>query len=363
MSNPPPTHPLPILLYAHDALRAAEIVSLLHNAHLPATWAGSADIALAALADTPPPMLIHLPQDPRADKAVHTLAHQLQIPILLVLDNLLDTPPILDQLHQSDAWLTAKNLPQELPLRASTLLALQKPPSPPLDSPPTDPQFFSLVIHDLRTPLNVITLSLRMIAQSLPKENLELDQDVRYIDVSLRQIESMLSKLADYYRLFSPESNLHPTSFNPHTLVSETLEKHRAKPAGRLSPIDLKVDPSCPSEVLLDPSKASLAIHYALLNAAEAARGEPISLTLRGAPDRWIIEVTLNQPAPPSVTPFPLTSRDFERLTGAPAERRGMELAIAARITNLFQGAAHLSLSPSRHSTITLNWPSRLPQS
>ncbi len=52
----------------------------------------------------------------------------------------------------------------------------------------------------------------------------------------------------------------------------------------------------------------------------------------------------------------------FERLCGTAAERRGMDLAIAARVSELFGGTARLEAVEQKGTTILLDWPVRLCQ-
>jgi hypothetical protein len=62
---------------------------------------------------------------------------------------------------------------------------------------------------------------------------------------------------------------------------------------------------------------------------------------------------------------------DFERLKGDMAqgyanldwiaERRGLDLAIAARVSEMFGGTARLDAVEDRGTTVVLDWPTRLP--
>ncbi|MDR3634415.1 MAG: hypothetical protein P4L84_11470, partial [Isosphaeraceae bacterium] len=58
--------------------------------------------------------------------------------------------------------------------------------------------------------------------------------------------------------------------------------------------------------------------------------------------------------------PTVLRSQAFERLCGTAAERRGMDLAIAARVTELFHGSARLDVAAGG-TTLVFDWPERLP--
>ena len=58
---------------------------------------------------------------------------------------------------------------------------------------------------------------------------------------------------------------------------------------------------------------------------------------------------------------LPISRPDqFERLAGSAAERRGLDLAIASRISELFGGSARLVAEPERRTAVVLDWPSRL---
>jgi signal transduction histidine kinase len=208
--------------------------------------------------------------------------------------------------------------------------------------------------------LNVIGLSLRMISQSVPKGDPDLDEDLRFVEENYRQIERMLAQLSDFYRLFENESPLSPTLFSPRRLIEELLEARASKAGVRSGPVLLDVRLDCPPEVELDPARARQAIQYALANATSSSNGDPIRLSMHGGPDRWIIEVAIDKPPPPSVESVTLSSHTFERLCGFAAERRGMDLAIAAKVTELFGGTARLDVIQSRGTNVVFDWPARL---
>jgi signal transduction histidine kinase len=216
-----------------------------------------------------------------------------------------------------------------------------------------------VLVHDLRTPLNVIGLSLRLIEQALPADDPDVAEDLRFIDENFHVLERMLAQLGDYARLFEPGLNLVLTEFNPWRLIDELLENRSSRPARKLPPVQLDVQKSCPSVVLLDQGRARLALDYALANASAAAGVDPIRLALRGAPERWIIEIGVDRPPPDSVQSIELGPDSFERICGSAAERRGMDLAIAARVSELFGGTARLEAVEGRGTSIILDWPAR----
>lgn len=277
------------------------------------------------------------------------------VPVLAVVD---DPSALAERLAGVDDWVTRRGLAVELPVRLARLLAGRA--AAGSSAPPADGQFFALVVHDLRTPLNVIGLSLRMISQAVPKGDADLEEDLRFVEENFRQIERMLSQLSDYYRLFENDGPPGPTEFSPKRLVDELLEARATKAGARSSPVELEIDPNCPDEVALDPGRARTALMYALANANAAAGGSPIRLRLRGGPDRWVTEIALDSPPPSSVRSCELSPLSFERLCGSGAERRGMDLAIAAKVTEWFGGTARLVAEPGKGTTVVLDWPARL---
>jgi signal transduction histidine kinase len=280
-------------------------------------------------------------------------ARAMGIPVLEVIEDGVELRARLERSEDIDDWVLRGSSPEELDARIAGLLRRRVP-------APIDVPFSAMVVHDLRTPLNVIGLSLRMIEQALPREDAEVEEDLRFIQENLRQIERMLSQLSDYARLFEPGLRLTAHAFDPRRTVDELLENRSNHSVWKGSTVRLDVHETCPAEVSLDQSRARMAIEYALINAGAAAHDELIRLTLRGGPGRWVIEVTIDRPPPSSVTSTELRPHVFERLCGFAADRRGMDLAIVARISELFGGSARFEAIPGRATTIVLDWPVHL---
>ena len=290
-------------------------------------------------------------------------ARNLGIPVLDVLDSGTDLGPASGPSPEADDWVLRGGHADELAVRVARLLRGRKPVSATATrsaAVPVDTRFTSLVVHDLRTPLNVIGLSFRMIEQVLPRDDPDVAEDVRFIEENFRQLERMLSQLGDYSRLSEPGLSLSVSEFSPRRLVEELLENREARPGGKKPPVRLDVQKTCPEEAVLDQVRARLAIDYALANACAAAHDEPVRLTLRGRPQRWIIEVAIDRPPPSSVESIDLRPHSYERLCGSAAERRGMDLAIAARVSELFGGTARLEAVEGQGTTIILDWPARI---
>jgi len=279
----------------------------------------------------------------------------LGIPVLAVVESGPQLEMRLRTFEDADDWIVRDGSPEEFVARVARLIRRQA-------APPIDVPFSSMVVHDLRTPLNVIGLSIRMVEQALPRDDPEVEEDLRFIDENLRQIERMLTQLSDYARLFGSGLGLTVDAFDPRRMVDEILENRESRssrPGWKGSPVHLDVQRTCPQEAVLDQGRARMAIEYALSNANAAAHDEPIRLTLRGGPQpgRWVTEVAIDRPPPTSITSVELRPRSFERLCGCAADRQGMDLAIAARVSELFGGSARLEVVPGRGTTIILDWP------
>jgi signal transduction histidine kinase len=222
------------------------------------------------------------------------------------------------------------------------------------------PRFLSMVIHDLRTPLNVICLTLRLIEKAAPKDNPDLNEDFDVVQENVTQLERMLALLTDYCRLIDNPEGLRGDSFDPRRLLVEVVGEFSSRlPAGAES-IPCTVRPNCPQEVQLDPNRVRLALQHALNNAWAAAEGSPVRVELKGASERLVVEVIVDRPPPANVHPKTLGPNDYERLFGTMQERRGLDLAIAARISELFGGSVRLELREGQSTAIVFDWPVRL---
>jgi signal transduction histidine kinase len=223
-----------------------------------------------------------------------------------------------------------------------------------------DPRFLWLIVHDLRNPLNVLGLTLRLLEETAPQADPAVREDLALMAENVAQIERMLARLSDYSRLTSGESRLDLAPFDPRRLASEVIEMFEARAGTAASPVRLDVADACPAEVEHDPTRARLALQGALANAAASAEGGPILVGLDGRADRLIITIRVDRPPRETVKPAVLRSDLIERLTGTPLERLSLELALAAEVTEQFGGSARLDVREGQDSSIVLDWPVRV---
>jgi len=227
---------------------------------------------------------------------------------------------------------------------------------------PLSARFLSLIVHDLRNPLNAIDLSLQVIDQEVPPGCPDLEDDLRMVRENTAQIERMLKHLADYSRLLDEPVRLTPMPFDARRFLADLVEDHAARsPAGAAAPVTLEVRPGCPAEVDLDQARAQVAIRHVLANALAAAEGAvPVRLVLDGTPARLVLAAHVDRVPHASVKPAALRPDGFDRLMGSPAGRLSLELTIAARISELFGGSARLDVEPGRGTAVVLDWPARI---
>ena len=223
-----------------------------------------------------------------------------------------------------------------------------------------NPRFLSLVVHDLRTPLNVIGLSLHILDRSVAPDQAEIVEDLRAIRENVSQMERMLSYLADYCRLVAEPVRLSAEAFDPRTMLEELVEVQAQRARGGAPPVRLEIRAGCPPVVELDPRQARLAIQHALNNAIASSNGQPVQVRVGGNPDRCLIEIDVDRPPRSSLRATPLRSELVERLIGTAEDRLGLDLAIVARVSELFGGSARLDVAEGRGTTIILEWPARL---
>lgn len=281
------------------------------------------------------------------------VARGLKIPALAVVAA---GPDLAGRARGFDDWMLASQAEAELAGRVACLLD-----RPAADrSPDVDPRFLALVVHDLRTPLNVIGLTIRAIAQSNPTPNPEFDEDLTFLQENAKQIEKMLAQLGDFARLIESDRPPSAVDFEARRFLADLMEEKQAKRDSEYKAVRLEFAPDSPVEVSLDPTRARSAIAHALGNAVAAAGDAPIKIRSSGPAGRWTIEVIVEKAPPPTVAATQLEPHIFERLIGSSGERRGLDLAIAARISELFGGSARFEVEPGVRSIVALDWPARL---
>jgi signal transduction histidine kinase len=359
-----------LLVVSDSTTLPRDVVELMSTHGYRTTRATSEGEALSTLSNDRPGVVLVADRDASGGGSaraatVRAAAAELGIPVLAVVADLDDPASLAARLADVDDWVSMAGAASELPVRVGRLLAHQardaENASAGRTNPMLGPEFLSLAVHDLRTPLNVIGLTIRIFDASVPRNAPNFQEDLRCLEENFQVMVRMLQQINDFHRLYESAGEIAPIEFDPRRLVDDLVEEARSKSGANPPAVTLVVDESCPAEVTLDPIRAKQALQYALANAASAARERvPVRVIVRGGADRWITELAVDQPPPPTVQPLTLRPDLFERLCGTDAERRGVDLAIAAKISALFGGTARLEVYEGRGTSVVLDWPTRL---
>ena len=167
-------------------------------------------------------------------------ATRLGVPVLDIVEDGIDPGLLVDRYGDADDWVYRSRVEVELSARVGRLLRRgerRDGHSGGRQSNPIDSKFLGLVVHDLRTPLNVVGLSLCMIDQTVPRNDPDLLEDLRFVEENFKQIERMLSQLSDYCRLFESESPLTVADFSPARMIGELVEDRAMKAGAGSAPL------------------------------------------------------------------------------------------------------------------------------
>lgn len=355
-----------------DDAQAEKVETLLARVGLPSVTLSASDLAEGRLTQLPGFGVLVLNEG--SWRALRTARRGLReefgavhLPILVLLDSATDPLALGDDLDRVDAWVSGHASDAELAARILQLARTSTPSSPGPAPSPTgeaerapglalEPRFLEFLVHDLRTPLNVMRLSLRLLAKAGKKDDPETTDDLEMIEQNVKKIETMLSTLCDYLRLFDPTAPTHRLEVSPSWLLEECLDG-RSSREGRVILEEASPDPG---RVTLDLALARLALTHALANAVGASNGTPVRVRLKGEDGLCRIEIAVQQPPPPTVKSGTL-STEFERFLSNPRERRGLDLAIVAKICERFAGSARLEVQEGGGSLLVLDWPAHRP--
>ncbi len=223
---------------------------------------------------------------------------------------------------------------------------------------PIDARLLTTVVHDIRNPLNVIGLTLRVIEQMPPSVKSPIQEDLDFLRENFTQIERILTLLSDFSRLHDSTQGNRPQEFDPGRFLEDVMSERGPKSLEKAFPAKFELDPSTPGAVTLNPTLTRFALVHAIGNAALAS-SKPIRIVSRGTEQSWIVEITVEQPSPPSVKSQCDNLERYERLVASVSERRGLDLAMAATICERLGGAARFEIESGQSSTIVLELPVR----
>ena len=354
------SQPLLVVLFDPDALSPDDHEAALRYGGYRTERAGGPGEALAAFEHDRPVALVVV--EGRSGRTVECqVCHEARdrgIPVLGLIDHDGDGASLKERVKGYDGWTHYACPTSDLVARLGLILngkASDRPESEPI---PIDVRLLAMIVHDIRNPLNVIGLTLRVIEQIPAPQRSDLQEDLTFLRDNAGQIEKILAVLSDLCRLGDlgpPE----PVEFDPTRFVEDLLQERAHKGNEKGYPARFVAEPGTPETVALDPLHTRLALLSALTNAA-AATDRPLSVRSSGGDGRWRVAIDVERPPPPTVRSEEASPDRFERVIGSASERQGLDLAIAAWIARLSGGTVRLEVVPGQRSTIVLDWPVRL---
>jgi len=223
-----------VLIFDVDGGRASSMANALAALGFPASHCADPAGVSAAFDRTPASAAIVVePGDVEVFPGVKAEARSRGIPALVVV-SLSDEPrSLLRRVEGYDDWSFA---PAAGPDLATRLLRLIGAHAKTASAPVINPRFLALAVHDLRTPLNVIGLTIRAIGQSVPVKNPEFDEDLTFLHENARQIEKMLAQLGDFCRLVENASPPSGVEFDLCRFLGDFLEDRAGRPGADCLP-------------------------------------------------------------------------------------------------------------------------------
>ncbi len=223
-------------------------------------------------------------------------------------------------------------------------------------------RFVATVVHDLRTPLNAMALTLETLRLAPPPPE-QLSEDVEMLDRNIRQMDQLLTSLLEYSRAVSDEHPLNPSEFDPRRLTEDAAASLAATAAHQGLDLCVIEEADLPEVVVSDYSKCRQVLFNLVSNALKYTREGGITIRARAAGEGcWAIDV--------ADTGVGIAPEDIERIfeefeqarSGRPAEApgTGLGLAICRGLMGRLGGRLEVRSEFGRGSTFTATWPVRV---
>ena len=220
-------------------------------------------------------------------------------------------------------------------------------------------RFIAAVVHDLRTPLNAMSLTLDALNMAPPPPE-EMGEDLDLLQRNIRQMDGLLTSLLDYSRAVSIEQPLSLSVFRPQDLIEDVVDSLAATASHR--GLDLRVDlaDDLPDQVCSDFTKCRQVLFNLVSNALKYTERGHVEVHARGEPsDCWLVSVT--------DTGVGIATEDLETIfeefgqarSGRPADApgTGLGLAICRHLAVRLGGRVDVTSQVGCGSTFTVVWP------
>ena len=152
-------------------------------------------------------------------------------------------------------------------------------------------KFFSIISHDLRSPINALAGLLDLIDKGAVKPE-ELPNHVRELKSRFNHTRTLLNNLLDWTLLQMDKLNLQPTRINLHKLVDENIQL-----LGMSQSKQIKILNQAPEEAFIfaDLNTTNLVIRNLMTNAIKFTNdGGVVTIAAKGKENEWVITVSDN---------------------------------------------------------------------
>jgi signal transduction histidine kinase len=220
-----------------------------------------------------------------------------------------------------------------------------------------DKQLLGIVSHDLRDPLNVISLSAATMLRRSTLDELE-SRGLSRILSSAKHATRLTSDLLDYSEArLGRAISIRPKRVDLHSLTRQIVDEIRLVHPDRRIALTQVGD----AEGEWDPDRLTQAIFNLIGNAIQhSSLQDPIQVSTRDDGETVLLEVK-NQGPPLPADEIPLLFEPFQRGSNAQPETGslGLGLFIAKQIVLAHAGKIQVTSSAEEGTTFTVVWPRR----
>ncbi|RKH89219.1 PAS domain S-box protein [Corallococcus sp. AB045] len=212
-----------------------------------------------------------------------------------------------------------------------------------------------IVAHDLRTPLNVIQLSTRMLEKHLPPDD-GARQRLEALQKSVQRANRLIQDLLDVARMEGGSLSVERKPLEVGPLIQEALEQHRGLAEARSLLLQAHVPEGVP-RVLADPERLSQILSNLLGNALKFTP-EGGRVLLRVQPEAGQVRFLVSDTGPGIAAED--RPRIFERFWQAGPKRKegaGLGLSIVKGLVEAHGGQVGVDSAPGVGSTFFFTLP------
>jgi signal transduction histidine kinase len=212
-------------------------------------------------------------------------------------------------------------------------------------------QMLAGVLHDLKTPMTIISGYAQLMAQID-----DADERERYVEQILRQFELMAGMTREVLAFARGESSALIRKVYLHRFLDDLAEQLRHEFAGR--DVRVIIETEYRGVAYFDEQKILRVAHNLARNAANAmADGGTFRVTSRASDEHVIIDFADDGPG----IPEEMSGRLFQLFTSGHAGGTGLGLAIVKKIVDEHGGEIAVTSTPGVGATFTIRLPRERP--